>query len=267
MARRRSRTNVSQNIYAAFIILVVLGVFGTGGFVLYNKKNEFNQLDPVTLCPKTGTISELVVLIDNSDSLNKIQHESIKNKITKIVKSLPKHGGVKIYQIDAIGELHEPIAKLCNPGDGEGESKIYSNPTYFKNAQEKVFREVEKSLQEVGKDTTLNSSPIMENIQAICIKDFDSRIEGKKKIIIISDFMQNVPGFSLYAQEPSMHEFRRSIYGKSVESDFHDVEVKLYVLNLKSEKNNVDQDKVMLFWKRWFEGQGAEDISIDRISG
>lgn len=264
MARRRSRSNVKQNILASFIIALVLGLFGTGGFVLYQKKSEFGDLDPETLCPKSGTNSEIVVLIDNSDTLTKIQRQSIKNKVTKLVRGLPKHGGLKIYAIDIDGGLHEPIAKLCNPGDGTGESKIYSNPIYFKNAQQKAFDAITIAIQEIDQAKTLDSSPIMENIQAISIKDFESRNEGDKKIIIISDFIQHVPAFSLYSKIPLVSDFRKTHYGRTVESDFHDIEVKLYVLNSKSE---VNQQKLMNFWKEWFELQGAEEVTIDKIVG
>ncbi len=267
MARRRSRSHFKQNFVASFIIILVLGLFGTGGFVLYQKKSEFNDLDPETLCPKSGTISELVVLIDNSDALTKIQRESIKNKMTKLVKSLPKHGGLKIYEIDVNGGLHEPIANLCNPGSGEGESKIYSNPIYFQKAQQKAFDAIKNSLQEIDKAKTLNISPIMENIQAIAVKDFDSRSDVSKKIIIISDFRQHVPQFSLYTKIPVSSDFNKTSYAKAIESDLHDIEVKLYVLNSKNPQQNLNQEKLMKFWKEWFEFQGAEEVSIDRIIG
>ncbi len=267
MARRRSRSSLKQTIVASFIILFVLGLFGTGGFVLYQKKSEFNDLDPETLCPKSGATSELVVLIDNSDSLTRIQRESIKNKMAKLVKSLPKHGGLKIYEIDINGGSHEPIAKLCNPGNGEGESKIYSNPVYFQKAQQKAFMAIKDSLQEIDKAKTLNTSPIMENIQSISVRDFDSRVEGSKKIIIISDFLQHVPQFSLYTKIPGISDFSKTAYGKAIESDLHDVEVKLYVLNSKNPQQNLNQEKLMKFWKEWFELQGADEVSIDRIIG
>lgn len=266
MARRRTKSNLKQNIIAIFIISVVVGLFGLGGFVLFQKKSEFSQLDPDTLCPKS-TISEIVVLIDTSDALNKIQRESIKNKITKLVKSIPKHGGLKIYQIDGNGEMHEPIATLCNPGDGTGESKLYSNPEYFKNAQEKVYKTIKESLNEIDKSKTLNSSPIMENIQAIAVKDFDSRSDIPKRIVIISDFIQHGPEFSMYSKIPVISDFTATAYAKSLESDFHGVEVSLYVLNSKSKNYVINQNKLLKFWNEWFEYQGADEISIERISG
>lgn len=265
-ARRRRQRSGSRDgdgstigkVLAGMIVgLVVIATIGIFVF-MHEEKSDRASIDSETFCPKAGPAAIHVVLIDRTDGLGPIQAEALRRRITMWSEGVPKHGLFEIYEVTAQGVLTEPAVAVCNPGDGSDVSALTGNPAMArKRYREKFERPVRDMLASMRGDTEADKSPIFEAVQAIAVTNFgpDSSA-GERKLIIVSDFLQYVPEFSLYRGVPDFESFRQSGYGVSRMADLSGVEVELHLMHRKGERHRQKEDLVE-FWIRWLEEQGA----------
>jgi hypothetical protein len=270
MSKRNHREkNKIQNIFALCLIMCVIAIFLGSTIIYIQKINESKLIDPINWCPKSGPKSNFIVLIDNSDVLNEVQKLFIKIKIKKWSEEIEKHGGFQLYEIDDRTTLYKPTISVCNPGTKESVSQYTANKARADKKYNDIFREpVDTLLDKINKNRVLSTSPIMETIQAISVNNMQYiNKKGTLKIIIISDFIQNTNGFSMYSNLPDFEEFSLSRHSKSIKSELNNVEVELLVLNRESLPPQVNQDKIIKFWKKWIEFQGANVTQIINVPG
>jgi hypothetical protein len=106
----------------------------------------------------------------------------------------------------------------------------------------------------------------MEGIRAIAIKDFgpDRNELQDKRLILISDLLQNGSGFSAYQSLPSMDQFLRSEAGRALGADLTGTKVWIYLLNRNSPKQT---GALLQFWFDWLGAEGADFQEERRIPG
>lgn len=266
--RRRPRSRSSKydgedggfvsKLVAGIVVVAVLLVLG--GILLLSREQKAEQagLDTETFCPKEGPAAIHAVLIDRTDGLGPIQAEALHRRIVMWARQVPKQGLFEIYEVSAEGVLLKPVVALCNPGDGSDLSMLTANPEMAKKRyKEKFEKPVRDMLAAMRTDTEADRSPIFEAVQSIAVTNFGPDTSARdRKLIIVSDFLQYVPEFSLYRGIPDYEIFRRSAYGVSSMADLSGVEVELHLLHRKSERSRQSEDLVE-FWIRWLEDQGA----------
>ena len=107
------------------------------------------------------------------------------------------------------------------------------------------------------------TSAIFEAVQATALRTFNrAEYDGvTKRLILVSDLMQNVPGkLSQYQGIVPFDEFRKSPYFGAVRADLKGVAVTvLYLVRPGSPQKWPEHPK---FWEQYFSTQGAV---VDRI--
>jgi hypothetical protein len=87
-----------------------------------------------------------------------------------------------------------------------------------------------------------------------------------KRLIIISDFMQNVPGgLSMYNGVPDFGKFKLTPYYARVRADLHGVSVT--GLYLERGGLRVQDGAHVSFWERYFQDQGASLDDVEKVYG
>lgn len=273
-ARRRPRSrssrydsedgSVAGRLVAGVIVAAILVVVALLFFFMRQQADEKAAIDPETFCPKAGPSSTHAVLIDRTDGLGPIQAEALRRRIVMWSEAVPKHGLFEIYEVTAEGIPASPVVAICNPGDGSDLSELTGNPRLARERYREKFEiPVRNMLTGMRGDTEADRSPIFEAVQAIAVTNFgpDSSA-ADRKLIIVSDFLQYVPEFSLYRGLPDYEAFRQSAYGVSRMADLSGVAVELHLMHRKGERQRQTEELVE-FWIRWLEEQGAV---IDRYS-
>jgi hypothetical protein len=270
--RRRGGETLPLKVLAVVIVLVVLA--GLGGLFLFVNQRAavLASLDPDTLCPKTGPVSQFAVLIDRTDSLTEIQGEALKRQILAWADAVPKHGAFKIYEVGHGatngGALLQPVVAVCNPGDGSDQSSLDSNPEMWRRRyQEKFTAPIQDMLERMRLDDEQAQSPIMEGVQAIAVKDFGPDApKGPKSLMVVSDLLQNESGFSLYKTVPQLDAFWPTPYAASLRVNLTGVHVEVYMLHrLKAAARQTDA--LGRFWIDWLERQGAAVDAFKSVPG
>lgn len=265
---RRGSETLALKVIAIVIVVVVL--FGLGGIFWYvqGRAAQLASLDPETLCPKSGPTSQFAVLIDRTDALNEIQGEALRRQITAWASAIPKHGSFKVYEVGYGGALLQPVVAVCNPGDGSDQSAIDSNPKMWRARYEEKFQApISAMLERMRLDEEAKTSPILEGVQAIVVKDFGPDApQGPKTLVIVSDLLQNQQGFSLYQGVPALDAFWATPYAASIRSNLTGIHAEVYLLH-RMKAAAKQTDALGKFWIDWLERQGAQVDAFKSVPG
>ena len=241
-----------------------------GVFYLYSvQKQSHVALNPDNFCPATTLPVEMTALvIDATDSLNRVQQSSVRNIIEKLVSNTPRHGALAIYLVSTDPEVQsEPVFFRCNPGRGDEIDPIFGNPQKVEYLWKTGFQEVlDEQLTRTLESEGANSSPIMESVLWAAIQHFDKDgySDIPRNLVVISDFLQHTNGYSHYRSQPNFAVFERSQYYRKIQSDLEDVNVHLWQIRRNSRHQNADLEK---FWEVFFRAQGAVGVTYSHLPG
>lgn len=201
---RRTKKAKSDKLGYTLIAVVVMILTAVAVFIAMNRGVE---VDKESMCRLDGTFDRHIIILDMTDNYNSIQVQQIKHIIENIVDNLAVSEQLQLYFIDSTmpSEMKAELS-LCNPGDGEGKSEIYSNPKLFQKRWEKRFHApLVAKMKDLSGDYTSTTSPILETIQAVnnialpYVREDDRRY----KVTIISDMIQNSDELSFFKTRAS----------------------------------------------------------------
>jgi len=267
-ALERKRDRIPPGIAgtaAAAGVLIVIGV------VLALKGNAVAiPTVAATLCPTQRPLSQVtVILLDLSDRLSEPQRLQIQNQLARLRDSVPRFGLIEVYTVDRLGRrVTEPVFHVCNPGTGADLSRVYQNPEL---ARKKWNGFAERLTADLDRQISLpatGTSPIFEAIQATALRTFSNpEYDGiPKRLVIVSDLLQNVPGgLNMYQLVPSFRAFRKSAYFSRVRSDLRGVAVTIFYLSRPEVRTQGKRH--LAFWDAYLRYQRAAAIAAEGVFG
>ena len=265
---RTKGLSLKLRIAGAAALLVVLIA---GGATLAIKGNSAAvPTDGKTLCPTKRPPSQImVILLDVSSRFSEPQRLQIQNQLARLRDSVPRFGLVEVYTVDRLRRrLTEPVNHLCNPGTGAELNQMYQNPQLAKKKWDGFAAKLRSDINKQIAGKPMATSPIFEAIQATALRTFGKPdYDGlPKRLVIISDLMQHVPGgLSMYQKVPPFDEFKNTDYFARVRTDLSGVSVLLYYL---VRPKVVEQDpKHIAFWTDYFRFEGAKMEPMEKVFG
>jgi hypothetical protein len=273
MAKRSSRRrgkSLKNKLYfwiGGTLILAVGGIVVT----LFLLKPEKVELDAITLCPaKDGPTGFTAIVIDRTDSFGSISKADVEVQLQDIIDRTKESEQVSLFAVEPTEE--EPLRSLisvCNPGSPDKADEWTQNPSLIKrNWKTKFQGPLGTLLNGLLIEEEAPLSPIMESIQSVSI----TNLGGKKKslvprrIILISDLLQNSQTWSLYKQKPDFNKFSEAIQTRGLNPDLRGVSIELFFLQRKT-KQRVDEKELLKFWLSWVEAYGGKVTRVLKISG
>lgn len=223
-----------------------------------------------TLCPTDRPLSAVtVILLDVSDRFSEPQRLQIQNHLARLRDSVPRFGLVEVYTVDRLGRrVTEPVFHLCNPGTGDDLSRIYQNPELARKRWNGFADTLAADIDQQVSLPATGTSPIFEAIQATAVRTFGGpEYDGlPKRLVIVSDLLQNVPGgLSMYDGVPSFRAFRKTDYFSQVRADLSGVSVAIYYLARSGV--GIQGRRHLGFWDAYFRFQGARVESAVGVFG
>ena len=253
--------------------LTLTALLAGGGWLVYLGRDSQVAIDVATLCPtdRPPTLVQ-VLLLDASDALSEAQRLQVANELERARASLPALARVEVYAIDRAGQnLIEPLATLCNPGDGSHMNMLYQNPALARQRWQQLFDAPLERLtntQLAARDA--DASPIYEALQAVAVRTFDRpQFDGvPKQLVIVSDLLQHPRGgggHSHYRGVPRLETLTGSRYFARVRADLTAVQVK--VIYLDRADVDVQGAEHLRFWERLLAVEGAQLVEVRRVFG
>lgn len=263
---RRARERRQKYILGGIALLLVTLALGGGAAYLTLDRPE--RLDAETLCPADGPKGHHVLLIDMTDPLNFTQKQALSVTVKEIIERRVPEGF--LFSVFALGDDFKenalPLVEMCNPGDGSNKSELTANLRKLKQQYESKFSAPMVSVAESLVATKpANWSPIFEMLQLVGINAYRKHaIAGEKRLIIVSDMLQNTPQFTMYRGAVDYGAFSTTEYGARVKAELSDVDVELhYLMN----RPQLQTKRNLKFWEDHFSRSGARIVAVQPIEG
>ena len=259
---KKDKTGVLICVICAFIFTGI----GVIAIIINNSKIE---LDENTLCPtKEPPKGHTAILVDRTDPLAQNQTKWLFTLVNKIKVNLPVYEKLSIIPITKeSGKFLNPIFSLCSPRQGITANPFYENPRKLRKKFELQFGlPLQKVLDKLRKGETYDESPIIETIQRLTQSENFSSIAENRKIIIISDMLQNTRPINHY-KKYSADSFIESKYFNEVKPELNNTDVIIYYLASNNSKaRNFQGERHKNFWRKVFKKSNADSYPLIPIS-
>lgn len=271
MGRYRTRSEQrgdARKYRSMAIVIAILTVVLAGGAWFLKARNDRLAMDE-HLCPPNPD-SYLAVLVDVTDPMSLPQRQDLRNKLEDLKGEIRKGGKISIYKVDTANEkLLTPILEVCNPGDASDVSEMSGDPKAVQKLwNEKFEKPLDQAFQEVAVASGSDTSPILQSIQSVTLTDLKDRQAKDKprKLIVISDLLQNTPGLSFYRSVPSADEVVKGREFATARTDLRGVDVELWMLQ-RSDYSTSQPRTLAELWDALISVQGGNVKSVYRVSG
>jgi hypothetical protein len=271
MARYRTRTEKRSDfkkVRAIITIIVIALVASAGGFWFLKERNSRFAVDD-HLCPAQPA-SVTAVLVDVTDPMSLPQRQDLRNKLEELKDEIPRYGKIAIFKVDASSdELLSPVLTLCNPGDGSSVTELSGDPTGMQRRWDEAYEKpLDGAFQQLMTASGSETSPILQSIQSVTLTELkDPTVRARpRKLIVISDLLQNTKGLSFYGRVPTADEVARSAEFATSRTDLHGVEVELWMLQ-RPDFSSTQPRALADLWNELIGMQGGDVSSVYRVSG
>ena len=266
----RQKRRQNKNLLGALLIVVVLAATLVTGLTLWQLSKSRIEVDKDTFCPIAGAKETTVVLIDRTDSLNLVQQAALLQKLEDIKAETPKYGEIEIYTVGEISDaLLRPEIKLCNPGRGEDVDPTIGNPRLVEKKWKDGFQvPLERVFKDMLQPGEAKTSPIAESIQSIALTSFDVERGGDvdKRLIVVSDMLQNTPEFSQYRGLTPFERVKQTDYYRHIQAHLDGVRVKIWYVRRPTARH-IQGGAHIEFWQQFFMDEGAILEGVDALEG
>jgi len=191
-----------DKIGLVLIALVVLAVSLGGWFYLTRPQQP--SKDAIG-CFQDYPPPELVaILIDRTDPVTPVQAELIKNELGQIKAKLPRHSELRAYTVGSVAQdvLSEDF-RACHPGNPNDINKWTEAQTRADRRWKEFNEKFDSYLVGITPSSSESTSPLIESIRSIgattfSAARFNTEPRPRKRLIIVSDMLQNSSLFSHY---------------------------------------------------------------------
>ena len=263
--RRQSKRALIGGVIIVVTILTIVGVVSVR-LALERDKVEVNAS---TMCPIDGPRAYTTILIDGTDTFSAIQVADLQRYFNQLKGSVQKYEQIAVFAPREMTDesLLQPVLKLCNPGDAKGVSGITANPDaiqrkYEMDFADKIDTALGRGLDAQGADT----SPILEMIQAVVIDSFPINSSAPKRLIIVSDMLQNSDYYSHYRDAISFEILKNGPNFQHVMTDLSGVNVEILYIGRRGSEH-LQTNRHGVFWEAYVRFMNGNLRSIKRIGG
>jgi len=271
MARRKSaasRRAASQKRWALVKIAAVVVAIAAFGAIYYTVSSSNRRLDEATLCP-THPDSNTVLLVDVTDPMNVAQRQDFFNELQRLKNSIPRFGRLSVIKVDSASEhLLSPVIERCNPGRAGDVGEFAGNPKAVEEQRRHFDLALDRAFESLTRASGADASPILESVQsvALTILQAPGNEDQPRRLIIVSDLLQNTPDASFYQRLPDPSAFIAGPAFRRARTNLRGVEVELWMLE-RPDTAQTQPIALRELWSRIIEAQGGSVARIYRVSG
>lgn len=209
-------------------------------------------------CRADGELSgHTIVIVDQSDTFTNNQISNLKNKINKEVNKLKEFEKITIVSSDKKNPLEiKEWFSSCLPPQGY---VIFGRSKDIKEKWKKSKNKFDQDIQDLLQKDKAEFSPIIEMIRIVSRReDFSEESVPKRKLLIVSDMLQNSKDFSFYTQRldwQKVKKFSKSQIGEKLKN----VNLEMcFIERFGAKKNRDHKDK----WVSLFEYLNTKKIKV-----
>ena len=200
MSRRRRQ---KQMRLAIMNIVAAVAIVALAAYAMMSIQPP--EYDEMTLCfEDVDTPPHTAIILDKTDEYSVEEAEFIAALIRRESDRLDVGERLTLFELDERGEFNpRGEFSLCNPGRGSQVNPLFQNPEKIEERYTELF---EAPLQDVLDDLVTPkeapASPILEAIARLSQTENFSRDVDDRRLVVVSDMLQNSDIFSAYSSQP-----------------------------------------------------------------
>lgn len=262
--KRRKNKNILNGV---ILLSLSLGTIVAVTLFYQHLINTRVEVDPETLCPVVGPTEIVAVLVDSTDPFSGVQKDFLVKYLDEFEVQLKKGALIQIYSAADFSESSfEPVANLCNPGDGKDISEWSGNPQKVRKLWESSFRQpLTEALMSTIEVSESDTSPLMSMIKAVSYKAFPATVSTvPKKMFIVSDMLEHTKQYSQYSDSSAFEGVSHRPFFSHLSPNLQKVEVSIIYIS-RPGFEQLQTRRHAEFWSNYFMHVGASLQSIKRI--
>jgi hypothetical protein len=225
------------------------------------------QVDEETLCPREHkTAGHTLVLVDWTDAYSEQQRRALRDIILTLRDDVQLHEQLSIHLITGNAEdAGAPRFTRCKPVELKNLNPlIHTWKRFHKRWLESFGEPLDKELVKLLQGGTAPQSPILESIEVIMwAHNFQGNLPSRR-LVIVSDLLQNVPGHShLTGSPPDPCAFLETPLGQRLKARNWDnivVDIRYWPNSQWRSRQTPDHQR---FWTQLFHLLGATQVFVD----
>jgi hypothetical protein len=227
------------------------------------------SLDDVTLCPSQPT-SITVLLVDVTDPMTTAQRQDFQNQLKRLRKSIPRYGKLVVTKVDSSSDqLLRPVIVRCNPGTASDVSDWNGNPQGVQKSHDDDFvAPLDLAFASLSNASAADRSPIFESMQSVTLTELSDPdlADIPKKVVLVSDLLQNTDAISFYAGLPAPNDLISSSSFRRVRTDLSNMDVEIWMLE-RLDANKTQPRALIDLWDAAIAAQGGTVERAYNVSG
>ena len=260
--RKQRPTSRGESSFGKLLaVLIGLAVILAIGSIFYINMSKVKiEIDPNTLCQVDQKPTDIIaILIDATEGLPERAARQASIRIKQALSSAPENSLINLYSIKSGNESHiEPIAHICKPSSGENVSNLTGNKNYsIKQYKERFLKPLKFQIDDLIDAKSSSTSPLIESMQSAIIESFEANANtGEKRLIIVSDMIQNTNLYSFYREKPSYKNYN-DISAQSGKGILRLDGIKVEILVVARSFPKGTRKDVVDFWSHFLTDKGA----------
>lgn len=227
--------------------------------------------DPDTGCPETGPAALTAILIDTTDEISAISRTDVLAHLDEYVANSREDEMVLAYEAKPVeDEVGDPLLSVCHPGDPDTASEWTENPRLIRRRLDERFkRPLEALFAELLEREEASTSPLMESVQSVAVSVLARHeyADIPKRLIVVSDLMQNTSNLSFFRRAVDYEGFAESPGSSALSTDLRGTAVEVLFVQREAHRRLEDTRGLVDFWQRWIEEQGGTLNRVVRVDG
>jgi len=259
----RSRRGSSNSVWYLVIgacVLVIGGALGVAQIMLSG-----SGIDERTLCRSSGPVNVTSILLDLTDPLGRTQQDRLRTIIENEIAASTTDTMITLGVVSEFPNNWGAKYAKCKPATGADANPIYENPTQIAERYNQEFlTPIKQLIDETLTSAAENKSPIMEALQSLIAETPDfTTVPGQKKVVVVSDMLQNSDELSFYRGQGWDYFVSRNGEGRLARS-LSNVNVEILRIP-RSGGNTPSPALVDDFWARYFDLQGSRAPRVSSL--
>lgn len=268
MSRSR-RKKGNQNISYWAMILSVAFLALIFMYVYIKAVSEQVEIDKASNCRTDGkSPRDTVLLLDATEVYSDSHLEALRNIVNKYVDSALIHERFTVYVLGDEPDRYEPQLVVCNPGNGDGVSPITGAPEKMFRAWTKSFKEpIIEIVNTLDAQLSAQTSPVMEMLKFVGLRTIARKTSVEKRIIMVSDMVENTESYSQYAQTNMKYfDWRDNPHFRQTRSQLNNVDVHIIYVERPTLSHIQGRNHIEKFWRPLIDNAGGALKSIKTIN-
>lgn len=280
--RRRTPATGSKWTVPMAVGAIALTALGSVGYAVVSGADTIRP-DDLGCYESAAPQGSTTIWWDASMSWSPSQERDIRAAVAQAWETLPFNDRFSVIttEADTVGDLAPRRVEICGPARSEadyarhGIEKTASSGFLANEADKRFGKAVQPVVDSVFSETKAGGavlaidSPLLEQFQAISRTPGFRDAGGRKRLLVISDGIQNteiarfcdvkgdLPPFERFKDKPE--------YARVAPAAMSGVEVSFYLVLHADYGPHCTEDELAAFWSAYFEEAGASRVDVYRL--